>query len=147
MSSPTLVDDTNPIVQYEAGWIWDQNVNEVDGTRHGAGIAGITASLSFAGEFGQFIFMKRTFIRGTSHVDIRHWRSSRGDSQILRSFRSADNVICHRWRDCWDIHCALHALWADPLQRYVFLQARPLFRRPRDSHHKCQWDEPERLLA
>ncbi|TBU22770.1 hypothetical protein BD311DRAFT_822526 [Dichomitus squalens] len=49
MSSPTLIDDTNPIVQYEAGWIWDQNVNEVDGTRHGAGIAGITASLSFAG--------------------------------------------------------------------------------------------------
>ncbi|EIW61138.1 uncharacterized protein TRAVEDRAFT_17947 [Trametes versicolor FP-101664 SS1] len=44
-----LVDDTNPRVQYQAGWIWDQGVAEVDATRHGAAIAGIVAYLSFTG--------------------------------------------------------------------------------------------------
>ena len=49
MSETTLVDDTNPVVQYVAGWIWEQMVAEVDGTRHGAATAGITASLGFYG--------------------------------------------------------------------------------------------------
>lgn len=51
MSSPTLVDDTNYVVQYAPGWIWDQFVlGEVDNTRHGAAITGLTASLGFTGE-------------------------------------------------------------------------------------------------
>ena len=51
MSSPLLIDDTNPIVQYQPGWIWDQLVdNAVDNTRHGAALANITASLGFTGE-------------------------------------------------------------------------------------------------
>ncbi|KAI0758005.1 hypothetical protein C8Q74DRAFT_1360230 [Fomes fomentarius] len=50
MSSPTLVDDTNYVVQYAPGWIWDQFVlGEVDNTRHGAAITGLTASLGFTG--------------------------------------------------------------------------------------------------
>ena len=49
-SSPQLVDDTTPAVQYAPGWIWDQLVDEVDNTRHGAAIAGLTASLGFSGE-------------------------------------------------------------------------------------------------
>ncbi|OJT10296.1 hypothetical protein TRAPUB_13164 [Trametes pubescens] len=44
-----LVDDTNPRVQYQPGWIWDQGVAEVDATRHGASIAGIEAWLTFTG--------------------------------------------------------------------------------------------------
>ncbi|KAI1784068.1 hypothetical protein LXA43DRAFT_902334 [Ganoderma leucocontextum] len=55
MSSPTLIDDTNPVVQYAPGWIWDQNVNEVDHTRHGAAIEGLTASLSFYGSGVQVV--------------------------------------------------------------------------------------------
>ena len=50
MASPTLIDDSNPVVQYAPGWIWEQLVNEVDHTRHGAAIAGLTASLGFYGE-------------------------------------------------------------------------------------------------
>ncbi|EIW51675.1 uncharacterized protein TRAVEDRAFT_67687, partial [Trametes versicolor FP-101664 SS1] len=44
-----LIDDTNTHVQYRAGWIWDQGVAEVHGTRHGAQKAGLQASLSFVG--------------------------------------------------------------------------------------------------
>ncbi|KAI0638695.1 hypothetical protein C8Q77DRAFT_1154306 [Trametes polyzona] len=44
-----LVDDTNPRVQYQPGWIWDQGVVEVDATRHGAAIAGLEAWLKFTG--------------------------------------------------------------------------------------------------
>ncbi|KAI0364601.1 hypothetical protein BV20DRAFT_1029453 [Pilatotrama ljubarskyi] len=47
--SPQLVDDTNPRVQYQPGWIWDQGVAEVHNTRHGAGKAGLQAWLSFTG--------------------------------------------------------------------------------------------------
>ncbi|KAI0705756.1 hypothetical protein C8T65DRAFT_236271 [Cerioporus squamosus] len=48
-SDPQLVDDTTPAVQYAPGWIWDQLVDEVDHTRHGAAISGLTASLGFSG--------------------------------------------------------------------------------------------------
>ncbi|KAI0774635.1 hypothetical protein BD413DRAFT_301516 [Trametes elegans] len=44
-----LIDDTNPRVQYQSGWTWEQGVSEVDGTRHGAARAGLTASLAFTG--------------------------------------------------------------------------------------------------
>ncbi|KAI0650964.1 hypothetical protein C8Q79DRAFT_924094 [Trametes meyenii] len=48
--STVLVDDSNPIVQYQSGWDWQPGVSvEVDGTRHQAKIAGITASLAFTG--------------------------------------------------------------------------------------------------
>ncbi|KAI0677769.1 hypothetical protein C8Q78DRAFT_109985 [Trametes maxima] len=48
--STVLVDDSNPIVQYQSGWDWQPGVSvEVDGTRHQAKIAGITASLVFTG--------------------------------------------------------------------------------------------------
>ncbi|EIW61199.1 uncharacterized protein TRAVEDRAFT_17987 [Trametes versicolor FP-101664 SS1] len=43
----SLVDDSNPSVQYASGWIWDQGVAEVDATRHGANVAGLRAWLSF----------------------------------------------------------------------------------------------------
>ncbi|KAL1941910.1 hypothetical protein VTO73DRAFT_6910 [Trametes versicolor] len=48
-SASQLIDDTNTHVQYRAGWIWDQGVAEVHGTRHGAQKAGLQASLSFVG--------------------------------------------------------------------------------------------------
>ncbi|OSC96381.1 hypothetical protein PYCCODRAFT_1472668 [Trametes coccinea BRFM310] len=48
-NSPDLVDDTNPRVQYQPGWIWDQGVAEVDGTRHGAATSGLECWLSFTG--------------------------------------------------------------------------------------------------
>ncbi|KAI0650963.1 hypothetical protein C8Q79DRAFT_1007173 [Trametes meyenii] len=48
-SSSALVDDTDPRVQYQPGWIWDQGVAEVDATRHGAGTTGLTAWLTFTG--------------------------------------------------------------------------------------------------
>lgn len=52
MSSPTLIDDSQPAVQYSPGWIWDQLVHdEVDHTRHGAAISNLTASLGFTGEY------------------------------------------------------------------------------------------------
>ncbi|KAI0355522.1 hypothetical protein OH77DRAFT_1437001 [Trametes cingulata] len=47
--SPQLIDDTNPRVQYQPGWEWDQGVAEVDATRHGALTAGLKAWLSFTG--------------------------------------------------------------------------------------------------
>ncbi|KAI0328214.1 hypothetical protein GY45DRAFT_1338297 [Cubamyces sp. BRFM 1775] len=46
---PTLVDDSDPHVQYQPGWKWEQGVAELDGTRHGAAITGLTCSLSFVG--------------------------------------------------------------------------------------------------
>ncbi|TFK82973.1 hypothetical protein K466DRAFT_590100 [Polyporus arcularius HHB13444] len=49
MSDPQLVDDTTHAVQYAPGWIWDQLVDEVDGTRHGAAKEGLTVSLGFSG--------------------------------------------------------------------------------------------------
>ena len=50
MSSPLLVDDSNPAVQYKPGWIWDNLVQpEVDNTRHGAALDGLTAELGFTG--------------------------------------------------------------------------------------------------
>ncbi|RPD67548.1 hypothetical protein L226DRAFT_566241 [Lentinus tigrinus ALCF2SS1-7] len=48
-SSPQLVDDSNPAVQYVPGWIWETLVNEVDGTRHGAAETGLSATLAFVG--------------------------------------------------------------------------------------------------
>ncbi|KAI9059992.1 hypothetical protein FKP32DRAFT_1077927 [Trametes sanguinea] len=48
-NSSDLVDDTNPRVQYQPGWIWDQGVAEVDGTRHGAATPGLECWLSFTG--------------------------------------------------------------------------------------------------
>ncbi|KAH9939379.1 uncharacterized protein BXZ73DRAFT_99582 [Epithele typhae] len=45
----TFIDDSDSIVQYEAGWNWEPNVSEVDGTRHRAVIGGLWATLSFAG--------------------------------------------------------------------------------------------------
>ncbi len=50
MSDPQLVDDTTHAVQYAPGWIWDQLVDEVDGTRHGAAKEGLKVSLGFSGE-------------------------------------------------------------------------------------------------
>ncbi|KAI0737780.1 hypothetical protein C8Q80DRAFT_303726 [Daedaleopsis nitida] len=50
MSSPMLIDDSNTAVQYDPGWIWDQLVHdEVDHTRHGAAITGISTRLGFTG--------------------------------------------------------------------------------------------------
>ncbi|PIL25535.1 hypothetical protein GSI_12398 [Ganoderma sinense ZZ0214-1] len=50
MSSPTLIDDSNPAVQYSHNWTWVPNlVPEVDHTRHGVSEAGQTASLAFTG--------------------------------------------------------------------------------------------------
>lgn len=49
-SSSELIDDADPRVQYQAGWTFEQNVVEVDGTRHGAKTAGLKAWLSFTGE-------------------------------------------------------------------------------------------------
>ncbi|KAI0832932.1 hypothetical protein BC628DRAFT_370362 [Trametes gibbosa] len=49
MSSSLLVDDSDPHVQYQPGWIWDQGVAEVDATRHGASTPGLRAWLSFTG--------------------------------------------------------------------------------------------------
>ncbi|KAH9939377.1 uncharacterized protein BXZ73DRAFT_99580 [Epithele typhae] len=50
MSSTALVDDYNPSVQYSPNWIaTEQLPTEVDGTRHGAAAAGLTATLSFKG--------------------------------------------------------------------------------------------------
>ncbi|KAI0658694.1 hypothetical protein C8Q70DRAFT_993670 [Cubamyces menziesii] len=48
-ASPTLVDDSDPHVQYQPGWKWEQGVAELDGTRHGATLTGLTCSLSFVG--------------------------------------------------------------------------------------------------
>ncbi|EIW51676.1 uncharacterized protein TRAVEDRAFT_54429 [Trametes versicolor FP-101664 SS1] len=48
-SSSELIDDADPRVQYQAGWTFEQNVVEVDGTRHGAKTAGLKAWLSFTG--------------------------------------------------------------------------------------------------
>ncbi|KAH9884956.1 hypothetical protein C8Q73DRAFT_817838 [Cubamyces lactineus] len=47
--SPTLVDDSDPHVQYLPGWKWEQGVAELDGTRHGAALTGLTCSLAFVG--------------------------------------------------------------------------------------------------
>ncbi|KAI0638697.1 hypothetical protein C8Q77DRAFT_1244263 [Trametes polyzona] len=47
--SSLLVDDSDPHVQYQPGWIWDQGVAEVDATRHGASTTGLRAWLSFTG--------------------------------------------------------------------------------------------------
>ncbi|KAI0832931.1 hypothetical protein BC628DRAFT_1415157 [Trametes gibbosa] len=47
--SSALVDDSNPRVQYQPGWDWQQGVLEVDATRHAASIAGLTAWLPFVG--------------------------------------------------------------------------------------------------
>ncbi|KAI0832930.1 hypothetical protein BC628DRAFT_1407290 [Trametes gibbosa] len=44
-----FVDDTNPRVQYQPGWEWDQGLAEVDTTRHGASTEGLKAWLSFTG--------------------------------------------------------------------------------------------------
>ncbi|KAI0758006.1 hypothetical protein C8Q74DRAFT_1373070 [Fomes fomentarius] len=50
MSSPTLIDDTNHIVQYQGGWDWyPQRENYVANTAHGLSEAGITATLGFTG--------------------------------------------------------------------------------------------------
>ena len=51
MSMPLLIDDLNPAVQYSLGWISEENLpTEVDHTRHGAAVAGLTATLAFIGE-------------------------------------------------------------------------------------------------
>ncbi|KAI0737771.1 hypothetical protein C8Q80DRAFT_1210805 [Daedaleopsis nitida] len=50
MVSPQLIDDSDPVVQYQSGWTWEPNVqDEVDHTRHWLNIDGITASLGFTG--------------------------------------------------------------------------------------------------
>ncbi|KAH9939378.1 uncharacterized protein BXZ73DRAFT_99581 [Epithele typhae] len=49
MSDPQLIDDTNPIVQYQGGWDWQQGVDAVDNTRHAVSADGLIASLSFSG--------------------------------------------------------------------------------------------------
>ncbi|KAJ8483016.1 hypothetical protein ONZ51_g4984 [Trametes cubensis] len=36
-------------VEHDPGWKWEQGVAELDGTRHGAAITGLTCSLSFVG--------------------------------------------------------------------------------------------------
>ncbi|CDO77244.1 hypothetical protein BN946_scf184747.g57 [Trametes cinnabarina] len=59
-----LVDDTNPRVQYQPGWIWDQGVAEVDATRHGAATAGLSCWLSFTGTGVQVLGTL-----GPSHTD------------------------------------------------------------------------------
>ncbi|KAI0774634.1 hypothetical protein BD413DRAFT_301491 [Trametes elegans] len=49
-TSTVLVDDSDPRVQYKPGWQWQPGVTgPVDGTRHGAAEAGLTASLAFTG--------------------------------------------------------------------------------------------------
>ncbi|KAI0677767.1 hypothetical protein C8Q78DRAFT_109702 [Trametes maxima] len=49
-NSTSLVDDSNPRVQYQPGWLAvPAGVTEVDGTRHGARTTGLTAWLAFTG--------------------------------------------------------------------------------------------------
>ena len=53
MPSMVLVDDSDPAVQYSPGWIWDSSgsmLPEVDNTRHGAALDGLTAELGFFGK-------------------------------------------------------------------------------------------------
>ena len=44
-----LVDDADPRIQYSPGWQAFTNGAEVDGTKHGAASAGLTASFTFTG--------------------------------------------------------------------------------------------------
>ncbi|KAI1784079.1 hypothetical protein LXA43DRAFT_902313, partial [Ganoderma leucocontextum] len=44
-----FVDDADPRIQYSRGWQAFVNGSELDGTKHGAAAAGLTASFSFTG--------------------------------------------------------------------------------------------------
>ena len=57
MSAPSLIDDHDPAVQYSPDWISEESQPfEVNGTCHGAAVAGLTATLSFMGELKYMLF-------------------------------------------------------------------------------------------
>ncbi|KAI0737772.1 hypothetical protein C8Q80DRAFT_1210815 [Daedaleopsis nitida] len=87
MPSPILVDDSNPAVQYKPGWIWDNLVSEVDQTRHGAALDGLTAELGFSGTRVQVVgTLEPTDIRKNHFLDRHHSHSrvSRDTNYVSR---------------------------------------------------------------
>ena len=56
-----LVDDADPRIQYSPGWQAFENGSELDGTKHGAAAAGLTASFSFTGTSCAVLLRPHTF--------------------------------------------------------------------------------------
>ena len=60
--SLVLVDDFNSTIVYSAGWQAVTNGAEVDGTKHGADKAGMTATFNFTGTSNRSRSQPHTFI-------------------------------------------------------------------------------------
>ena len=140
-SSPVIVDDADPRILYSPGWEAFPTGGVVDGTKHGATEAGLTATFTFTGEL-YIVLLFPVLIPQM----IRHPRIRRRPSGVHRRPRDAYDDLRHRRQRGGDIYRAHR-------QARYFHRERHLFRlfhdrrTTRTGNHEREWDRTKRLLA
>ncbi len=136
------VDDADPRIQYSSGWQAPTDVGGLlDGTRHGATNAGMTASFRFTGKCprkrynhdSQELTILAAVVDGTG----RHASNGRGVDGLMGCTGRTDFTVRHRLSHRGHVHCANYRAGLPHREPDVLHLGRPSPRRaPADDHER-----------